>query len=147
MRYDYSTVVLLLLDLSAVFDTVDHSIILHRLKKRFGIKGRVLVQNLPGWSESICLPEWNQFQQVWFNVWCSPWFCSWPYFIYFVYVSSWWRHNINFHFYADDSHVYFSFDSDSSIIVPRIDACLHDIATSMSFNKLKLMVTRQSFWA
>ena len=33
------------------------------------------------------------------------------------------RHNINFHFYADDSQVYFSFDSDSSVIVPRIDAC------------------------
>ena len=57
------------------------------------------------------------------------------------------RHNINFHFYADDSQFYFSFDSDSSVIVPRIDACLHDIATSMSFNKLKLIVTRQSFWA
>ena len=48
------------------------------------------------------------------------------------------RHNMNFHFYADDSQVYFSFDSNSSVIVPRIEACLHDIATWMSLNKLKL---------
>ena len=48
------------------------------------------------------------------------------------------RHNMKFHLYADDSQVYFSFDSDSSVIVPRIEACLHDIATWMSLNKLKL---------
>ena len=34
-------------------------------------------------------------------------------------------HNMNFHFYADDSEVYFSFDSDSSVIVPRIKALRH----------------------
>ena len=45
---------------------------------------------------------------------------------------------MNFHFYADDSQVYFSFDSDSSVIVPRIETCLHDIATWMSLNKHKL---------
>lgn len=43
------------------------------------------------------------------------------------------RLNMNFHFYADDSPaVYFSFDSDSSVIVSRIGAYLHDIAVCMS---------------
>ena len=48
------------------------------------------------------------------------------------------RHNMNFHIYADDSQVYFSFDSDSSLNMPRIELCLHDTATWMSLNKHKL---------
>ena len=45
---------------------------------------------------------------------------------------------MNFHFYADDCQVYFSFDSVSSATITRIEACLQDIASWMSLNKLKL---------
>lgn len=34
-------VILLMLDLSAVFDTIDHQTLLYRLYNRFGIQGRV----------------------------------------------------------------------------------------------------------
>ena len=36
---------------------------------------------------------------------------------------------MKYYFYTEDSHIYFSFNSDSSVIVPRIEVCSHDIVT------------------
>ena len=48
------------------------------------------------------------------------------------------RHDTNFRIYVDDCQVYFSLDSVSSVTTTRIEACLQDIGTWMSSNKLKL---------
>ena len=45
---------------------------------------------------------------------------------------------MNFQSYTDDFQVYFWYDSDLSVIVPRIEACSYDVARWMSLNKLKL---------
>ena len=47
---------LILLDLLAVFDTIDHEILLRRFEKRFGIKGTV-----NKWIESYLI---NHYQHV-----------------------------------------------------------------------------------
>ena len=43
---------------------------------------------------------------------------------------------MNFHFYADESQVYFTFYSVSSVFMSRIEECLLDITAWMSLNKL-----------
>ena len=47
---------------------------------------------------------------------------------------------MHFYFYADNSQIYFSFDASSCClsVVSRIQACLSDISSWMSLNKLKL---------
>ena len=52
---DGQCVILVLLDLSAAFDTVDHIILLDRLHRRFGIKGKAIA-----WLHSYLL-ERKQF--------------------------------------------------------------------------------------
>ena len=53
---DNACVILVLLDLSAAFDTVDHQILLTRLKCRYGVKG-----NAEAWMSSYLS---NRFQYV-----------------------------------------------------------------------------------
>ena len=51
-------VVLLLLDMSAAFGTVDHELLLERMSKRYGVKGNVLK-----WFQS-CIQDRKQFVMI-----------------------------------------------------------------------------------
>ena len=140
-------VALLTLDLSAAFDTVDHEILLECMDSKFGIKDRALA-----WFKSY-LSDHTQFVNIngaKFDVHNTS--CGVPQgsvlgpILYLLYMSPVGdilrKHNMSFHFYADDSQLYTTFtygiDVDQDNAIQRIETCIVDIMNWMTLNKLKL---------
>ena len=135
---------LTLLDLSAAFDTIDHTILLRRLDNWFGVSGKALdwfKSYLAGRSQRIklgnCLssrsdlsfgvPQGSVLGPLLFTPYTTP--LSSP-------VSG---HAIPHHLYADDSQLYVSFSScDSAAALNGLQSCLASVQSWMSTNKLKL---------
>ena len=65
---------LLLLDLSAAFDTVNHEILVRRLNTNFGVRGKVL---LPRRSQRISLSELCHIWKVWLTFLPQWWDNTW----------------------------------------------------------------------
>ena len=138
-------IILVLLDLSAAFDTIDHDILLSRLRENIGIDGLAL-----DWIKSYLS---NRTQSIYAGKMSSS-KCSLPFGVpqgsvlgpkfFCVYSgpigSIAHKHGLEVHLYADDTQLYifFSIKSDISSPVQKVEACISEIRSWMRKNKLKL---------
>ena len=144
---DMELSILMLLDLSAAFDTIDHAILLERLAISFGVCGKALdwiKSYLSSRTQSVKIgnhnsksvpllfgvPQGSVIGPILFIIYLSPLgdICR--------------KYGLSFHIYADDTQLYISFrpiDSRKVLFSTSGDLqkCLKDIASWMVLNKLK----------
>ena len=142
---------LTLLDLSAVFDTIDHTILIRGLDDWFGVTGKALdwfKSYLTGKCQRIklgdCLPSKTDLK---FGVLQRSVLGPLLFTLYTTPLSSIiCEHAIPHHLYADDSQLYVSFTSgDSAAALNGLQSCLASVQSWMSTNKLKLNPDKTEF--
>ena len=142
---------LCLLDLSAAFDTIDHSILIHRLTSWFGINGSVLswlksylsnrsfYVNLTGTKSSIFqllygVPQGSVLGPLLFILYTTP----------LSHIIS--KSASNHHLYADDTQLYMSFSPNYfSSNITHLEGTISSINDWMSANFLSLNPDKTEF--
>ena len=143
---DGKCVTLVLLDLSAAFDTVDHGILLSRLSQCIGVQGSAYT-----WFESY-LSSRSQFVQIRDTSSSDRQLtCGLPQesvlgpILYLVYTSPLGaiprRHGVGFHMYADDTQLYLSMKTTKMEDVvsahTRVEVCLRELNQWVLLNNLR----------
>ena len=141
---NHHCVVLLLKDLSAAFDTVDHEILLKRLNSKFSICGTALDwfrSYLTNRTQVVLIDGRKSQSQVWSTSRLRPWADPLP----TLHCSTCRHSKFPWHavpFYADDTQLYISFSADDDLeltsSIVKIENCLCDLDKRVPLNKLKL---------
>lgn len=138
-----SSAILILLDLSAAFDTIDHDILLNRLQCVVGVQGQALqwfTSYLKGRTFSVNI---GSFTSPTMPIQCGvpqgsilgPLLFS----LYMLPLGSIFRkYNINYHCYADDLQLYLPIKYANDLSLDRLFSCLNEVKSWMSNNSLQL---------
>ena len=142
---------LILLDLSAAFDTVDHSILLHRLQNWFGIsdialrwftsylhprtQSVIINETLSTPIDLLCgVPQGSVLGPLLFTLYTTP------------LGSLLAEHQVTYHLYADDTQILISFDSSSSdSSLDTLSCAFSNVQSWMESNKLLLNPSKTEF--
>ena len=137
-------VCLVLLDLSAAFDTIDHQVFLRRLDQDYGISGGVadwMQSYLQNRTQSIDIngtlsnkikleygfPQGSKIGPFGFKLYTKP----------IAAIAK--KHGVHLHLYADDTQLYLPFDpQNSQVAISQMEACIAEIKSWMAANFLKL---------
>ena len=147
-------VLLVMLDLSAAFDTIDHTLLLDRLNKLVGVEGTALL-----WLESYVR---ERYQKVVINNCASspvPLRVGVPQgsvlgpLLFLVYILPlqylFQKHGVSYHAYADDTQLYVDFDPSTdgglSSAISKLENCIVDVSKWMTANRLKLNDEKTEF--
>jgi len=135
--------ILVLLDLSAAFDTIDHNILLQRLELLIGIRGTALSwfrSYLSKRSQFVSVNDESSLQTtVSHGVPQGSVLGPILFIIYMLPLGNIIRNNsINFHCYADDTQLYLSIKPDVQFPLVKLQECLTDIKTWITCNFLLL---------
>ena len=140
-------VIVVLLDLSAAFDTIDHKILLERLETRFNITDKALAwisSYLSGRTYSVkARTNTSAKRTLHYGV---PQGSVLGPFLYTAYTASLADllklHSVSFHFYADDTQLWLPVDLDNEDdiknCIRNLEDCIIQVQLWMSQNKLKL---------
>ena len=140
-------VILVLLDLSVAFDTIDHDHLFELLQNRFGIKGTALdwiksylgnrsssiqinSKTSPPTVTSYGVPQGSVLGPIIFTIYTTP----------LADIIK--HHKLSYHFYADDTQLYITFNPRSECSLHEsiacVEKCAMDIKIWMSKKMLKL---------
>ena len=140
-------VILVLLDLSAAFDTIDHKTLLHQLRHRMGISGAALEwfhSYLTGRTQAVCIEgEYSTAVPLQFGVPQGSVLGPLLYTIYTLPLGDLLRkQGVSYHLYADGTQLYLAFDFSETTSqhesLNKLQNCVSRIKSWMTTNKLML---------